>query len=256
MSVQHPQSTRVLIVEWHPILSNDIRSTLARDATFEVLGDVTTAVEATRLARLQPPDLMLCESTLPDPGAIELARFFRLRLPETVVVIFTPTTSQDELFAAARVGAAAYLRGSMDDRLFLQALRRATRGEFPIDDEVVRYPAVASRIMAQFRLHPRDVISTDSESPGSLAPALGAETANLTPLFVPLSPRELEILDLVARGNSNKLIARQLGISDQTVKNHVSAILRKLEVNDRTEAVVYALRNGWIRMDSSGKPGR
>jgi len=70
-------------------------------------------------------------------------------------------------------------------------------------------------------------------------------------LFVKLSPREIEILDLVARGNSNKIIGRKLSISDQTVKNHVSAILRKLEVNDRTEAVVYALRNGWIRMEAA-----
>jgi DNA-binding NarL/FixJ family response regulator len=71
---------------------------------------------------------------------------------------------------------------------------------------------------------------------------------------VRLSPREIEILDLVARGNSNKLIARRLGISDQTVKNCVSAILRKLEVNDRTEAVVFALRNGWIRIDAEAAP--
>ena len=73
--------------------------------------------------------------------------------------------------------------------------------------------------------------------------------AALGPLYVKLSPREIEILDLVARGNSNKLIGRKLHISDQTVKNHVSAILRKLEVNDRTEAVVYALRNGWIQIE-------
>ena len=69
-------------------------------------------------------------------------------------------------------------------------------------------------------------------------------------MFVKLSPREIEIIDLVARGNSNKIIGRKLSISDQTVKNHVSAILRKLEVNDRTEAVVYALRNGWIRIEA------
>ena len=68
--------------------------------------------------------------------------------------------------------------------------------------------------------------------------------------MAPLSAREIEVLDLAARGNSNKIIGRKLGISDQTVKNHISAILRKLEVNDRTEAVVYALQNGWIRIDA------
>jgi len=86
---------------------------------------------------------------------------------------------------------------------------------------------------------------------GGKAPAPRPEPAPLGPLFVKLSPREIEILDLVARGNSNKIIGRKLSISDQTVKNHVSAILRKLEVNDRTEAVVYALRNGWIRMEAA-----
>ena len=86
-------------------------------------------------------------------------------------------------------------------------------------------------------------------APSSAAPPK-AEEAELGPLFVKLSPREIEILDLVARGNSNKIIGRKLSISDQTVKNHVSAILRKLEVNDRTEAVVYALRNGWIRIET------
>src|SRR6185312_12829045 len=111
-------------------------------------------------------------------------------------------------------------------------------GQFPIDEEVVRFPAVAGRILAHFREDSvADAVPLPSEFP---LPRADAEP--LGPLFVKLSPRELEILDLVARGNSNKIIGRKLSISDQTVKNHVSAILRKLEVNDRTEAVVYALR--------------
>src|SRR5205823_3530264 len=128
--------------------------------------------------------------------------------------------------------------------LFVAALRRAAAGHFPIDEEVVRYPAVAARILAQFR--------EDSAADALAAepPAPRSEPASLGPLFIKLSPREIEILDLVARGNSNKIIGRKLSISDQTVKNHVSAILRKLEVNDRTEAVVYALRNGWIRIET------
>ncbi len=255
MPVQPPQPIRVLFVEWHPVLSNEARSALSRDPAFQIVGDVTSAVEATQLVRGQPPDVVVCESTLPDPGAVELARFFRMRLPETVIVFVTPSTSQDELFEAARVGVAAYLRGSMDDRLFVQVVRRAARGEFPIDDEVVRHPAVASRIMAQFRMNAVGDPAHDGGT-SNAPPAPADEAGGLAPLFVPLSAREIEIIDLVARGNSNKLIARQLGISDQTVKNHVSAILRKLEVNDRTEAVVYALRNGWIRMDSPMKASR
>ena len=212
-----------------------------------MVGRVSSAVEATRLVRDQPLDMVLVESTLPDPGAVELARFFRVRQPKIVVVFVTRAYSQTELFEAARVGAAAYLRASTDVDLFVATLRRAAAGQFPIDEEVVRFPAVAGRILAQFR----EDSAADSTAPPSEVPVQRPEAEPLGPLFVKLSPREIEILDLVARGNSNKIIGRKLSISDQTVKNHVSAILRKLEVNDRTEAVVYALRNGWIRMEAA-----
>jgi DNA-binding NarL/FixJ family response regulator len=240
---------RLLIVERQPVVTPEVRTRLGRAPGFAVVGRVGSAVEATRLLRDQPLDMVLVESTLPDPGAVELARFFRVRQPKTVVVFVTRAYSQTELFEAARVGAAAYLRASTDVDLFVATLRRAAAGQFPIDEEVVRFPAVAGRILAQFRedsTTPTDAAATPSE------PALARpDPEPLGPLFVKLSPREIEILDLVARGNSNKIIGRKLSISDQTVKNHVSAILRKLEVNDRTEAVVYALRNGWIRMGAA-----
>src|SRR5207245_656509 len=118
---------------------------------FAVVGRVGSAVEATRMLRDQPLDMVLVESTLPEPGAVEMARFFRVRQPKTVVVFVTRAFSQTELFEAARVGAAAYLRASTDADLFAATLRRAAAGQFPIDEEVVRFPAVAARILAQFR---------------------------------------------------------------------------------------------------------
>jgi len=239
------EPARLLIVERQPVVTPEVRARLGREPSFAVLGRVSSAVEATRLVREQPVDLVLIESTLPEPGAIELARFFRLRHPRTVVAIATRMASQVELFEAARVGAHVYVRASTDADLFVATLRRALGGEFPIDEEVVRFPAVAARILASFRQG-----SSAPEPPAVESASPPDDGAALGPLFVKLSPREIEILDQVARGNSNKIIARKLGISDQTVKNHVSAILRKLEVNDRTEAVVYALRNGWIRIDS------
>jgi DNA-binding NarL/FixJ family response regulator len=238
-----PEPARLLIVERQPVVTPEVRTRLGREPGFAVVGRVGSAVEATRLVRDQPVDLVLVESTLPEPGAVELARFFRVRHPNTVVAIATRAASQVELFEAARVGAHVYLRASTDPDVFVATLRRALAGDFPIDEEVVRFPAVAARILASFRQG-----AAPASEPTVLEPAPDGEP--LGPLFVKLSPREIEILDQVARGNSNKIIARKLGISDQTVKNHVSAILRKLEVNDRTEAVVYALRNGWIRIDS------
>ena len=111
----------------------------------------------------------------------------------------------------------------------LDGIRRAASGEYLINESVLTRPLVASRVLKQFR----DLSMVGQE---------------MEPLFVPLSAREIEVLDYIARGNSNKEIARALKISDQTVKNHITSILRKLAVNDRTQAVVYALRRGWIKM--------
>jgi DNA-binding NarL/FixJ family response regulator len=233
---------RLLIVERQPVVTPEVRARLAREPGFAVVGRVGSAVEATRFGRDQPLDMVLVESSLPEPGAVEMARFFKVRKPQTAIVFVTRASSQSELFEAARVGASAYLRASTDADLFVATLRRAAAGLFPIDEEVVRFPAVAARILAQFR----EASGPVAEAPPLLAEPVQPQAPELGPLFVKLSPREIEILDLVARGNSNKIIGRKLSISDQTVKNHVSAILRKLEVNDRTEAVVYALRNGWI----------
>jgi DNA-binding NarL/FixJ family response regulator len=255
MHAAQPDPVRLLIVERQPVVTPEVRTRLGREPGFAVVGRVGSAVEATRFVRDQPLDMVLVESTLPEPGAVEMARFFRVRQPKIAVIFVTRAYSQGELFEAARVGAAAYLRASTDADLFVATLRRAAQAQFPIDEEVVRYPAVAARILAQFREESSGDGGSAAASPfvpPAAAPAPPRpEPEALGPLFVKLSPREIEILDLVARGNSNKIIGRKLNISDQTVKNQVSAILRKLEVNDRTEAVVYALRNGWIRIESN-----
>ncbi len=241
-----PESARLLIVERQPVVTPEVRTRIGREPGFALVGRVSSAVEATRFVRDQPLDMVLVESTLPEPGAIEMARFFKVRQPRTAIVFVTRAFSQSELFEAARVGASAYIRASTDADLFIATLRRAANGQFPIDEEVVRFPGVAARILAQFR----ETAAPMEPQSSVLAPPPRQEPEALGPLFVKLSPREIEILDLVARGNSNKIIGRKLSISDQTVKNHVSAILRKLEVNDRTEAVVFALRNGWIRIET------
>jgi DNA-binding NarL/FixJ family response regulator len=112
----------------------------------------------------------------------------------------------------------------------VDVIRRVDGGDFLVSDSVLARPQVTERVLRQFR-------------------ELSAATRGSTePLFVPLSQREVEILDYIAHGQSNKDIARELSISDQTVKNHITSILRKLAVNDRTQAVIYALRNNWIKL--------
>src|SRR5256885_5669377 len=125
--------------------------------------------------RDQPLDMVLVESTLPEPGAVEMARFFRVRQPKTVVVFVTRAYSQTELFEAARVGAAAYVRASTDADMFLATLRRAAAGQFPIDEEGVRYPALAAPILAQVPADPA------AESPPRAPPAAEAPPGPIGP---------------------------------------------------------------------------
>jgi len=170
-------------------------------------------------------------STSPDLDGVELTRALKGMLPKTAVVLMTAYDEEEQLFDAIRVGASAYFLKDLGPQELMDGIRRVSRGEYLIKRErPVQSPMVASRILRQFDDLPES--NTDLE-----------------PLFIPLSNREIEVLEQIAKGNSNKEIARVLKISDQTVKNHITSILRKLDVNDRTQAVVYAIRRGWIKME-------
>ena len=139
------------------------------------------------------------------------------------------TEDEDALFDAIKAGAAAFILKDVGPDDLVTIIRRVVAGEYLINDKVFAKPAVASRVLKEFR-------------------ELAVYGQDAAPIFAPLSPREVEILDNIAQGMTNKQVAYALSISEQTVKNHMSSILRKLSVNDRTQAVVYAMRQGWIRM--------
>ncbi len=152
--------------------------------------------------------------------------------PRMAVVILTPTEDEERLFQSIKAGAAAYYNRNITPDELADAVRRVSQGEYLINDDVLlSKPQLASRVLKSFR-----ELTIEEEDP---------QTKDL---YSPLSGREVEILDYIARGNSNKEIAKSLKISDQTVKNHITSILKKLSVNDRTAAVVHALRHGWIKM--------
>ena len=136
---------------------------------------------------------------------------------------------EDALFDAIKAGAAAFILKDISPDDLVSVIRRVSSGEYLINDTVFAQPAVASRVLKEFR-------------------ELAVYGQEAQPIFAPLSPREVQILDNIAQGMTNKQVAYTLTISEQTVKNHMSSILRKLSVNDRTQAVVYAMRQGWIKM--------
>lgn len=222
-------STRVLIVDDHPLFRTGVRSGLEAYPDLQVIGEASSAVNALEATDAALPDLVLLDAQLRSDDALELTRQLKRRHPQILVVILTRIEDDEQLFQAIRSGAAAYLSKDVEAEDLARVLRRVARGEYLINDSVLSRPHVASRVLHQFQ----ELSVLDESHDG---------------VFSPLTPREIEILDCVAQGNSNKEIGHLLGISDQTVKNHITSILRKLAVNDRTQAVIFALRHGWIKL--------
>ncbi|CAN5924348.1 response regulator transcription factor [soil metagenome] len=228
---------RVLVVDDHPLFRAGLELVLARHAGLEVVGAATNAAEALRLVEETLPDLVLCDINLPDLDGIELTRRLRRRYPKIRVIVVTLHMDDERILAALHAGAAGFLTKDAAGEELVALIRRVGNGEYPINDLVLARAGVASRLLDEFRgLTERAAAHADRE------------------IFSPITPRELMVLDAAAHGQSNKEIARALAISDQTVKNHMTAILRKLAVNDRTQAVTQALRHGWLTLDSVTAP--
>jgi DNA-binding NarL/FixJ family response regulator len=228
-SQQSFERVRILIVDDHALFRVGIRQILEREPDLEVVAEADDGRTALDAAFATNPDVILMDLSLPAPGGIETTQRVKRELPATAIVVLSTEEDEDALFDAIKAGAAAFILKDVAPDDLVTIIRRVVAGEYLINDKVFSKPAVASRVLKEFR---------------ELA-VYGQEAA---PIFAPLSPREVEILDNIAQGMTNKQVAYALSISEQTVKNHMSSILRKLSVNDRTQAVVYAMRQGWIRM--------
>jgi DNA-binding NarL/FixJ family response regulator len=229
----------ILIVDDHPLFRQGIRFSLHEEHDVKVVGDVSTSDEALEFIDVTPPDVVLVDLNLPRTDGLELTRNIRRTYPGLGVIVLSQHESDEQAFNALRAGAAAYYSKEIHPAQLAQAIRRVARGEYVINDVMFEEPKVAQRILHQFRDMNRDVV-TEAEVDFSL--------------FSPLSEREIEVLEKIAAGSANKEIADTLGISTQTVKNHISSILRKLSLNDRTQAVIYALRRGWIDTPAPNVP--
>jgi len=230
---------RVLIIDDHPLFRQGIRWSLEDAADVEVIGEAENGQEALKLTERLNPDVVLVDINLPGLNGLEVARVIKRRDPRIGIVVLSVYEDDDQLFQAIKVGAAAYSSKDVNPEELLHFIREVAKGKYLINDAVLAKPNVATRVLHQFR----ELAATEDEQ--------------TTALFAPLTSREIEILDCIARGLSNKEIANELSISGQTVKNHITSILSKLQVNDRTMAVIFAIQRGWIRMGfetTSGSP--
>jgi DNA-binding NarL/FixJ family response regulator len=209
---------KILLVDDHALFRVGMRQTLDSESDFEVVAEADDSRSAIDAAGAHTPDIVLLDLSLPPPGGIETTQRVKREVPSAGIIALAAIEDEDQLFEAIKAGAAAFLLKDIGPDDLVTIIRRVNAG-----------PSVANRVLKEFR---------------ELA-VYGQEAA---PIFAPLSPREVEILDNIAKGMTNKQVAYALSISEQTVKNHMSSILRKLSVNDRTQAVVYAMKQGWIRI--------
>ncbi len=228
---------QVMIVEDHPLFRQGLRRVLEVEPDIRIKAEASTGQEALDLVPEAKPDVILMDINLPAMNGLQVTRRIKTDFPEIAVIILTAYDTEEQLLHAVRAGASAYFAKEVTPDKLIEAIREVAQGNYVINDDVLEQPKVANWLIAQFEQYPR-VYDYDVDSP-----------------FLPLSEREMEILEYTTKGLSNKEIARQLNISRQTVKNHMTSILRKLAVNDRTQAAVYALRRGWIRLENTKPQG-
>lgn len=216
----------VVIIDKQAFFRSGVRQALSEQSGFRVLEGAPTD-EALDIIEAESPNVVLLDINFPALSGLELGRKIARRYPNSKVVMLSPNSNDDELFEVIKTGAVAYLNKNTTTEELVSIIKRACHGEYPINDCFITRPVVAEHVLRQFR----DIVSA-----GKVMETVTA----------PLTYRETQILNYIAQGNSNKQIAHILEISEQTIKNHVSSILRKLNANDRAHAVALAMRNGWI----------
>jgi two-component system nitrate/nitrite response regulator NarL len=204
---------RVLIVDDHPLFRKGLAQLLQMIPAFNLVGEATGGVEGLSLARELEPDLMLLDLNMRDMSGIDVLRALRVAQLDTRAVVITVSDRAADLVAALQAGADGYLLKDMEPEAMLDALRDAAAGRIVVSEQLTHLLAAALR--------------------GGVRPATAAAAG--------LTEQELRILEKIAAGLSNKLIARELDIAEGTVKVHVKHILRKLELRSRVEAAVWAV---------------
>ncbi|MDH5613289.1 MAG: response regulator [Gammaproteobacteria bacterium] len=208
---------RVLIIDDHALFRVGLKG-LLEQRNIEVVGAAAHGVEGIELAAQLNPDIILLDLRMPDMGGLEVLPLLREKHPSTPVVMLTTSNEEKDLIKSLRTGAQGYLLKDMEPDELVGALRDIEKGKSVVAQDLT--DALARMVQGETHIE-------DNDGP-----------------FSTLTPREHEILCLLAEGQSNKLIARNLGISDGTVKLHVKAILRKLGIHSRVEAAVIAVEQG------------
>ena len=219
------ERTKVLIVDDHRVVREGLSAILKSKENIDVLGEAQDGQEAVEKARSLLPDVILMDVSMPKMTGVEATRIIKREFPHIGIIALTMYEEQQYIFDLVRAGATGYLLKDSDSDQIVKAIQSVYRGDSLI------HPAVASKILAEFSL---------------LAQKKGKKSGWVEH---DLTDREITVLRLVADGKTNKEIANSLDLSEKTVKNHVRNIFHKLQVYDRTQAAILAIRKGLIELD-------
>lgn len=235
MTQTPPHRIQLMLVDDHSLFRRGLKALLQQDERFEVVCEAADVGEALRCVALQRPDLILLDNHLPGVRGVDGVAALKDAAPGTRILMLTVSENENDLAAALQAGADGYLLKTVESDQLCDAIIKV------LDGESVVSPAMMGKLFSMFRSQP----AAADTGQAALAPAAEARLgAKADPGIDKLSAREREILALIARGGSNKQIARDLDIAETTVKIHVQHILRKLNLSSRVQAAVYAAGHG------------
>lgn len=224
---------KVVVVDDHPFFRQGVRDVLNQEADIEVIAESGDGQEALELLHNIQPDVVLMDVNLPTMNGLQVTQKLKSQHPKINVIILTAYDDEEQIYHAIRIGASAYFAKDVTPSLLLDTVRTVSQGYYVIDGKRMTSGQAEQWLLELYRRY-------------------GLKPEDTT--FSPLTDREMEILELIIEGLSNKEIASRLNISQQTVKNHVTSILAKLNLADRTQAAIYALRHGWVRLPREEEP--
>lgn len=220
---------KVFIFSQQPLFRQGVAQRLSEENNIQIIGQASLTDKVLLTVEVLPPDITIVDIDSPADSGLSLVSSLKQLTPSMSIIVLTSNPNDDHLFQALSSQVAAYLSKEINGDTLVKMIERTASGDYPINDSLASRPQVVGKIIQQFQ-----VISSKQS----------AKT-----LLAPLTKREIEILNYVAKGYANKQIAAKINISEQTIKNHLTSIMAKLNANARTQAVVIAVKKGLISIE-------
>ncbi|KRF33986.1 response regulator [Paenibacillus sp. Soil787] len=238
-TASHKRNVHIVIADDHQLFREGVKRIINMEDDMEVIGECGDGIQVIELCNQITPDIVLMDINMPLENGVVATERLKLIFPDIKVIILSIHDDESYVFETLRKGASGYLLKDMEAESLINAIRSVVAGHAYI------HPKVTGKLINQLRR------MTYLDDVGVVGSGQGIKDSGLKYIHnanSPLTKREAEVLRLMAEGKSNKLIGEFLYISEKTVKNHVSSILQKMEVDDRTQAVIIAIKNGWVTL--------